>query len=99
MGFFDWFNGLLSNTTTAFQGAVVLVAAIIGFVVMAKAKFAFTTVIIAGLAAGMAIALAIFGGNWISGMIKHETVNAASASASVVLVHETAPTGDYDLAD
>lgn len=96
MGFFDWFNGLLGNATTAFQGAVVLIAAVIGFVVMAKARFAITTVIIAGLAAGLAIAAAIFGGNWVSGMIKHETVNATASS--VVLVHESAPTGDYDLA-
>lgn len=96
MGFFDWFNGLLSNATTAFQGAVVLIAAAVGFVVMAKARFAFTTVLIAGLAAGAAIALAIFGGNWISSMIKEETVNATASA--VVIVHEAAPTGFYDLA-
>lgn len=97
MGFFDWFNGILGNATSAFQGAVILIAGIVGFVVMARAKFAFTTVILAGLAAGTAIALAIFGGNWISGMIKQETVNAA-APAAVVIVHETAPPADYDVA-
>lgn len=95
MGFFDWFNGLMANATTAFQGAVVLIAAVIGFIVMAKAKFAFTTVIIAGLAAGAAIALAIFGGNWISDMIRNETVNASASS--VVVVYEDAPTDAYDL--
>ena len=95
MGFFDWFNGLMANATTAFQGAVILIASVVGFIVMAKAKFAFTTVIIAGNAVGLAIFLAVVGGNWVSGLIREETVNA---TASVVVVYESVPTAALALA-
>ena len=80
MGFFDWFNGIISDGTTAFRGAVFLVSAIVFFVVAAKVKFAVATTVITGLLCGFVMFLALGGGEWVMTLIQGETVNALGAT-------------------
>lgn len=96
MGFFDWINGIVSDGTTAFQGLVVLVAAIIFFVVAVRVRFAMATTIITGIACGLAMFLAAGGGEWVMGLIQTETVDAIgvtihqiAAPADVLVLNET----------
>lgn len=85
MGFFDWINGIVSDGTTAFQGLVVLVAAIIFFVVAVRVRFAMATTIITGIACGFVIFMATIGGPWVMTLIQGETVNALGTAVSYAL--------------
>lgn len=73
---FDWINQITTDATVAFRAVVFLVAAVIFFVVSGKAKFAFATTVIAGLSCGLVMFLAAGGGEWVSGLIRAETVDA-----------------------